>query len=36
MWIPGVMASHHNPNLNREDDLFYNALAVDRVIEGLF
>ena len=28
--------SHHNPNLNREDDLFYNALAVDRVVEGLF
>ena len=27
---------HHNPNLNVEDDLFYNALAVDRVIEGLF
>ena len=27
---------HHNPNLNIEDDLFYNALAVDRVIEGLF
>ena len=27
---------HHNPNLNREDDLFYNALAVDWVIEGLF
>ena len=26
--------SHHNPNLNREDDLFYNFLAVDRVIEG--
>ena len=27
---------HHNPNLNREDDLIYNALAVDWVIEGLF
>ena len=27
---------HHNPNLNREDDLFYNALAVDWVVEGLF
>ena len=27
---------HHNPNLNTDDDLFYNALAVDRVIEGLF
>ena len=27
---------HHNPNLNREDDLFYNELAVDWVVEGLF
>ena len=27
---------HHNPNLNLEDNLFYNALAVDWVIEGLF
>ena len=27
---------HHNPNLNMEDDLFYNGLAVDRVLEGLF
>ena len=27
---------HHNPNLNREDDLFYNTLAIDRVVEGLF
>ena len=27
---------HHNPNLNREDDLFYNTLAVDRVIKALF
>ena len=27
---------HHNPNLNLEDDLFFNALAVDQVIEGLF
>ena len=27
---------HHNPNLNIEDDLFYNTLAVDWVIEGLF
>ena len=27
---------HHNPNLNQEDDLFYNALAVDRVIKELF
>ena len=27
---------HHNPNLNIEDDLFYNALAVDQVVEGLF
>ena len=24
---------HHNPNLNIEDDLFYNSLAVDRVID---
>ena len=28
--------SHHNPNLNLDDDLFYNSLAVDRIIEGLF
>ena len=27
---------HHNPNLNMEDDLFFNALAVDQVIKGLF
>ena len=27
---------HHNPNLNMEDDLFYNALSVDQVVEGLF
>ena len=27
---------HHNPNLNRKDDLFYNALAVDQVVKGLF
>ena len=27
---------HHNPNLNREDNLFYNALVVDWVVEGLF
>ena len=27
---------HHNPNLNREDDLFYNVLAIDRVVKGLF
>ena len=27
---------HHNPNLNLEDDLFFNALAIDRVVEGLF
>ena len=27
---------HHNPNLNTDDDLFYNSLSVDRVIEGLF
>ena len=27
---------HHNPHLGLEDDLFYNALAVDQVTEGLF
>ena len=27
---------HHNPNLNLEDNLFFNALAIDRVVEGLF
>jgi hypothetical protein len=28
--------SHHNPQLGQEDDLFYNALAIDRLVEGLF
>ena len=28
--------SHHNPQLGQEDDLFYNTLAVDRMMEGLF
>ena len=28
--------SHHNPQLGQEDDLFYNALAIDRMMEGLF
>ena len=27
---------HHNPQLGQEDDLFYNALAVDRFMEGFF
>ena len=27
---------HNNPNLNLEDNLFFNVLAIDRVIEGLF
>ena len=27
---------HHNPNLNLEDNLFFNTLAFDRVVEGLF
>jgi len=27
---------HHNPHVGMEDDLFMNALAVDRMIEGLF
>ena len=27
---------HHNPQLGQEDDLFYNALAIDRMIEGFF
>ena len=27
---------HHNPNLSLDDSLFYDALAVDRLIEGLF
>ena len=28
--------SHHNPQLGQEDDLFYNALAIDRFMEGFF
>ena len=28
--------SHNNPNLGVEDNLFYNALTVDWVVEGLF
>ena len=27
---------HHNPQLGQEDDLFFNALAIDRLVEGLF
>ena len=27
---------HHNPQLGQEDDLFYNALSIDRMVEGLF
>ena len=27
---------HHNPQLGQEDDLFYNLLAIDRLVEGLF
>ena len=27
---------HHNPQLGQEDDLFYNALAIDRFMEGCF
>ena len=28
--------SHHNPQLGQEDDLFYNALSIDRFMEGFF
>ena len=28
--------SHHNPQLGQEDNLFYNALAIDRFMEGFF
>ena len=28
--------SHHNPQLGQEDDLFYNALSIERMVEGLF
>ena len=27
---------HHNPQLGQDDDLFYNALSIDRMVEGLF
>ena len=27
---------HHNPQLGQEDDLFYNALSIDRFMEGFF
>ena len=27
---------HHNPQLGQEDDLFYNALAIDQQLEGFF
>src|ERR1700689_127769 len=27
---------HHNPHLTQDDDLFFNALAIDRRIEGSF
>ena len=27
---------HHNPQLGQEDNLFYNALAIDRFMEGSF
>ena len=27
---------HHNPRLGQEDNLFFNTLAVDRLVEGLF
>ena len=27
---------HHNPQLGQEDDLFYNALSIDWMVEGLF
>jgi hypothetical protein len=27
---------HNNPNLGLDDDLLFNALAIDRMIEGLF
>ena len=28
--------SHHNPQLGQEDNLFYNALSIDRFMEGFF
>ena len=27
---------HHNPQLGQEDDLFYNSLAINRLMEGFF
>ena len=27
---------HHNPQLGQEDNLFYNALSIDRFMEGFF
>ena len=27
---------HHNPQLGQEDNLFYNALAINQMMEGLF
>ena len=27
---------HHNPQLGQEDDLFFNALAINRFMEGFF
>ena len=27
---------HHNPQLGQEDDLFYNAMAIDWLLEGFF
>ena len=27
---------HHNPQLGQEDDLFYNALSINRFTEGFF
>ena len=27
---------HHNPQLGQEDNLFYNALAIDQFMEGFF
>ena len=27
---------HHNPQLGQEDNLFFNALAIDRFMEGFF
>ena len=27
---------HHNPQLRQEDNLFYNTLSIDQMMEGLF